>query len=267
MTEPPATPLPVSVFLITRDEEARLPRTLAALDWADEIVVVDAGSRDRTRAIAEAAGARVELRDWEGYGPQKAFAEGLCRHDWVLNVDADEVVSPALRSAIAALFADGPPPPAAFRVRILNVYPGDRRPRPLANDYDVVRLYHRSVGRYRAHPLFDRVETAGPVRRLFAPIWHHPVISWAQFVDKENRYTSFQAETARPRSRWQLLLRLPIEFPLVFLKFYLLRRHFTGGWKGFAFSLIAAFGRTLRIAKLLERGEADRPLDGCRGEK
>jgi glycosyltransferase involved in cell wall biosynthesis len=253
---------PLSVFLITRDEEARLGRTLAAVaPVADQIVVVDSGSTDRTVEIARAAGAELHHRDWEGYGPQKAFAEGLCRHDWLLNLDADEEPSAALAEEIRALLAGGPAP-GAWRLRILTVYPGEPRPRPLADDYEVVRLYHRAAGRYRAHPLFDRVELAKGVRpgRLRAPVLHRPVLSWAQFVEKENRYTSFQAETARARARWLLLLRLPLEMPLAFLKFYLLRRHFTGGWKGFAFSLVAAFARALRIAKLLERSEgAGRP--------
>jgi len=245
----------VSVFLIVRDEAARLGRTLAALDWADEVVVLDSGSTDGTVAIAEAAGARVHHRDWTGYGPQKAYAEGLCRHDWVLNVDADEVVTPALAAEIAALFRAGAPEPGAWTVPILNVYPGAARPRWLANDYRVVRFYHRGAGRYREHPLFDRVVLADGVRagRLKGALWHYPLLSWSHMVEKENRYTDFQAEAARRRSGALLRLRLWTELPFAFLKFYLLRRHFTGGWRGVAFSGVAAFARWLRVVKLLAR--------------
>jgi glycosyltransferase involved in cell wall biosynthesis len=241
---------PVSVFIITRNEAARLPRTLAALSWADQIVVVDSGSTDATVEIADAAGTEVHHRDWEGYGPQKVFAEGLCRNDWVLNVDADEVVTPALAAEIREAATDKP---RAFRVRILNVYPGDRAPRPFANDYNVVRLYHRSVAGYRDHPLFDRVEVTGDVGQLKAPIHHFPLTSLGHFIEKENTYSSFTAGAAAPRSRWKLLLRLPFEMPLAFIKFYFLRRHITGGWKGFVFALSAAFMRTIRIAKMLEK--------------
>jgi glycosyltransferase involved in cell wall biosynthesis len=245
--------LQVSVFVIARNEEARLARTLAAVAWADQIVLVDSGSTDRTREIARAAGAEVHERSWEGYGPQKAYAESLCRHAWRLNVDADEVVTPGLAAEISDLLAD--PAPGAFRIRILNVYPGCDRPRWLANDYNVVRLYHRDVARYRAHPLFDRVETEVSPGQLRSPIHHFPLLSWAHFVEKENRYSSFAAETAAGRRRLGLLLRLPFEMPLAFLRFYLLRRHITGGWRGFMFALTAAFARTLRIAKMLERAE------------
>ena len=252
----------LSVFIIARDEAARLGRTLAAIAWADQVVVVDSGSADATREIARAAGAELHERAWEGYGPQKAFAESLCRHDWRLNVDADEVVTPALAAEIRALLA-GDPAPGAFRVRILNVYPGRDRPRPLANDYDEVRLYHRAVARYRAHPLFDRVETDLPPGRLHAPVHHFPLLSWEHFVDKENRYSSFAAAAAGPRSRRALMWRLPFEMPFAFLRFYLLRRHVTGGWAGFMFALTAAFARTLRLAKMLERTGVAAPPAGA----
>ncbi len=242
----------LSAFLITRNEEARIARTLDALSWADEVVVVDSGSTDATCDIAQGRGAKVVYRAWEGYGPQKVFAEGLCRHDWLLNVDADEVVTPALAEEIGRLVGSGVAP-GGWKIRILNVYPGDLQPRFLANDYNVVRFYHRSVGGYRDHPLFDRVELSVPARQLRAPIHHHPLVSLHHFVEKENAYSSFAAAEGRIRPRWQLLLRLPLEMPVAFLKFYLLRRHFTGGWKGFVFALTAAFARTLRIAKMLER--------------
>ncbi|MEM1298580.1 MAG: glycosyltransferase family 2 protein [Pseudomonadota bacterium] len=241
----------ISAFLITLNEADRLPRTLEALAWADEIVVVDSGSTDGTTEIAKAAGARVEHRDFDGYGPQKVFAEGLCTHDWLLNVDADEVVTPELAEEIRLAAGE----PGAWRVRILNVYPGDARPRPWANDYNVVRLYHRSVGGYRDHKLFDRVEHSGAARQLTSPIWHFPLTSWAHFVEKENWYSSYAAEAGQARSRTGLIWRLPFEMPLSFLKFFVLRRHFTGGWKGFMFSLTAAFARTLRLSKMLARAE------------
>ena len=253
--------LPVSVFVIARNEEARLARTLAAVAWADQIVLVDSGSTDRTRDIARAAGAEVHERAWEGYGPQKAHAESLCRHAWRLNVDADEVATTELAAEIGRLMS-GNPAPGAFRIRILNVYPGCSRPRWLAEDYNVVRFYHADVARYRPHPLFDRVETDVLPRQLRAPIHHFPMISWEHLVDKENRYSSFAAANALRRARAGLLLRLPFEMPLAFLRFYLLRRHVTGGWRGFTFALTAAFARTLRIAKMLEGAEREGRYDG-----
>ena len=119
-----------------------------------------------------------------------------------------------------------------------------------------MRLYHADIGRYRDHPLFDRVETLAPPRQLRGALWHYPFLTWRALVEKENAYTSYQAEAARPRARWKLKLRLVVEFPVVFVKNYFLRGHVFGGWKGFAFSMTMAFARFLRVAKMLERGGA-----------
>ena len=138
------------------------------------------------------------------------------------------------------------------QIRTGEVPPGDARPRPFAADYPLVRLYHVTTGRYRNHPLFDRVETLDPPRQLQAPIWHYPFPDWHALVEKENAYSTYQAKTARPRARWMLLARLSVEFPLVFLKSFFLRGHVLGGWKGFVFSMNIAFARFMRVAKMLE---------------
>lgn len=257
--------LPLSAFIIARDEEARIGRTISALQGlTDDIVVVDSGSTDRTVAIAEALGARVMFRAWEGYGQQKRFAEGQCRHPWLLNVDADEVVTPELAAEIRALLTPSAPP-AAYNVRILTVYPGDSRPRPFPRDVNVVRLYHRAIGRYRDHASYDRVELDPGVkpRQLAAPLWHYPLVNWHGLLEKVNRFSSFQATLATTHSTAQLKLRLFTEFPLNFLKTYILRRHFTGGWKGFYFAMAQAFMRTSRIAKILEAREAAATKDAA----
>jgi glycosyltransferase involved in cell wall biosynthesis len=260
---------PISAFIIAQNEEARLPRTIAALrSWVDEIIVVDSGSTDRTVELARSVGAKVFYREWSGYGNQKRFAEKCCRNDWVLNVDADEVVTPALADEICGLFSgENRPRPGGYKVRILNVYPGDQKPRPFADDYNVVRLYHRAVGRYREHPIFDRVilkET--PPRQLSHPIYHYSYISLAHIIEKNNKFSSFRTESFPPRSRPYLLFRLWFEFPVSFLKSYFLRRHCTGGWKGFYFSLCLAFLRTTVVAKMLERAsspDATRPTSAA----
>lgn len=247
--------VPISAFIIVKNEQKRLPRAIAALKpWVDEIVVVDSGSTDATVEAARAMGAKVTFNEWNGYGAQKGFAERLCRNDWVLNVDADEVVTPQLAAEIRAIFASGRAvAPGAYRANILTVYPGDLKPRPWPKDYNEVRLYHRSVGAYREHPVFDRVilHDTEP-RQLCQPIFHHSYLSFSHLLEKNNEFSSFRALNSRPRSSAYLKLRLATEFPLQFLKCYIGRRHVSGGWKGFYFSLCHAFMRTTRIAKMLE---------------
>src|SRR3712207_4928412 len=98
--------LPLSVFIIARNEADRIGATIRAVrDLTDDLVVIDSGSTDGTQAVAEELGARVIFNAWPGYGPQKRFGEEQCRHDWILNLDADEELSPALREEIRSLFA------------------------------------------------------------------------------------------------------------------------------------------------------------------
>lgn len=244
----------ISVFLITFNEEGRLPATLkAAGRIADEIVVVDSGSTDATIDIAQAAGAKVHHHAFEGYGQQKRAGEDLCENDWLLNLDADEVLSGGLISAIEEIKRGKKLPYDGYRLHILNVYPGHTEPRPFANDYNEVRLYNRSVMRYREHALHDRVEIPENARigQLEAPIHHHPYTSFAQLADKLDRFSTHQAQQTS-KSKLQVLLRLPFEFPFQFLKFYLLRRHFTGGIKGLQFSAVSAYYRWMRLMKMLK---------------
>lgn len=246
----------LSAFLIVMNEAERLPRTLGALQGlADEIVVVDSGSTDATVEIAKEYGARVFVRDWPGYGPQKRFAEDQCQHDWLLNVDADEMVTPELAEEIRRTIETGEGGGGAWRIRIREVYPGNRKPRPLVNDYNVVRLYHRSVGRYRDSPLFDRVEVTVEPGQLRAPIWHYSFTTWHALVEKANTYSSYYAKTGCKRSRAWLRCRLFFEFPFVFLKVYFLRLHCLGGWKGYVVAASAAYMRLIRLTKMLERLE------------
>jgi glycosyltransferase involved in cell wall biosynthesis len=247
--------IPVSAFIIVKNEERHLSRTISALKpWVDEIIVVDSGSTDGTMELARSLGAKASYHEWQGYGSQKGFAERLCRNGWVLNVDADEVVTPALAAEMQELFAEGrTPEPGAYRLRILTVYPGDARPRAWARDYNEVRLYHRSIGAYREHPAHDRVILRNTVpKQLRQPIFHHSFLSFSHIIEKNNRYSSFRAQDSKTRSSSYLKFRLAIEFPLNFLKCYLGRRHILGGWKGFYFALCHAFMRTTRIAKMLE---------------
>ena len=247
--------LPISIFIITRNEEVRISRTIEAVrDWVAEVIVVDSGSTDETVTIAKALGAKTFHRDWTGYGPQKRFAEDQCLQDWWFNIDADEVVTPQLREELQSLFQIGEPSPCAFKVRIPYVYPGNEKPRPIASDYNVERLFHRTVGRYRDHPVYDRVvlEKGTTVRQLSSPLAHFAVLNWSQMMAKANTNSSHNIEKLAKKSELQLKLRMFFGFPLNFLRNYLFRGHFLGGSKGFIFALNTAYTRTMRVAKALE---------------
>lgn len=248
----------LSCCIIARDEADRIERCIEAVKGlADEIVVVDSGSTDDTVEKARALGARVFHRDWDGYGPQKRYAEDCAAHHWVLNLDADEVVTPELAEEIRTLLSIGQPPLAAYRVRMPVVFPGHRKPRLWAESHNYVRLYDRRRVRFRDSLVHDTVNTRHErVGQLSHPALHYSNRSIEHVRQKLDRYTHLQAKELR-KSPLLVALRIPFEYPLVFIRYYLLRRNFTGGMFGLQSSHIAAEMRVKRLLRILKAQRAE----------
>jgi glycosyltransferase involved in cell wall biosynthesis len=247
---------PLSVFIIAKNEAERIGATLAAVrPITDDLVVVDSGSTDGTQAIAESHGARVVENAWAGYGLQKRFAEDQCRHTWLLNVDADEVVPADLAREISALFARGGPSMDGYGIRITEIFPGEGRPHPFAYSLAPVRLYRKDRGRYVESPVHDRVAFQGSPRlgRLRGTIHHYSVRSLGDQIIKLNAYAEQQAVDLETRGVKLATIRILTELPLAFLKAYVGRRHFVRGVYGFMTAVNFAYFRWLRIAKHIER--------------
>jgi glycosyltransferase involved in cell wall biosynthesis len=248
-------PLPVSVFIIAKNEADRLGRTLRAVrDLSDDVVVVDSGSTDGTRELAVSLGARVIEHPFEGYGPQKRFAESQCRHPWLLNLDADEVIPPDLAAEIRGLFAQGEPAADAYRMRIAEIFPGEGAPHRFAYALSPVRLYRRDKGAYSASPVWDRVDLVAGARvaKLKGTIHHFSVRSLGDQMNKLNAYTDALVADMQARGDGVSVLRLLLEFPANFIKAYIFRRHALRGAYGFMTAMNFAFYRYLRVAKHLE---------------
>jgi glycosyltransferase involved in cell wall biosynthesis len=261
--------VPVSCFLITRDAEDFLEHSVRSVaDWVDEIIVVDSGSTDRTREIAASFGARVIEQSWLGYGPQKQVAERACRNDWVLNIDADEVVTPELAREIQELFRAGPPDAPFFALPRPLVYPG-RSSRAFAMAGRAVRLYDRRRGGFSDLPVHEGVDTeGGPVRRLEGTLLHYSASSLHHLTEKNLAYARIGG-LARGRATPLpvLYLRLFTELPMVFLRSYVVRGHGLNGAQGFAIAVSTAFCSFMRVVAQLEargvwtdRGEAPKRL-------
>ena len=247
----------LSCFIIAKNEADRIGRTIAAVKGlVDEVVVVDSGSTDGTQNLAEAAGARAIFNPWPGFGQQKRFAETQCRNDWLLNVDADEVVSPELAREIGSLFEQGEPAFAAYAFPINDVYPGQTRPRAWANDYVQPRLYDRRRVRFKDSTIHDSLETTGMrVGRLKGDVHHFSARSFDDQLQKAVERARYNADNTKLKSVGYLRLRLLFEFPATFFKYYVMRRHFTGGLMGFQSSMIGAYSRFARIARMLEAAQ------------
>lgn len=250
------TPLPISAFIIARNEADRIGHTIESLrGLVAEIIVVDSGSTDDTVELSKELGAKTLFNEWPGYGPQKRFAEEQCQHDWLLNLDADEALSDELVEEIRRLFANGEPEHSGYFIRICEILPGEVRPTALGHSLSAVRLYDKRCGRYSDSTVHDRVHfERGNTSRLGHVIWHRSSRSLAHSVDKLNHYSSMQAEDMRARKRMPpfFAVRLVLEFPLAFCKAYFRRGYMFKGVPGFVNSMVYAFSRFIRLAKLDE---------------
>jgi glycosyltransferase involved in cell wall biosynthesis len=255
---PPA--FKVSVTVIARDEEPDIAACLDSVRWADEIVVVDTGSADRTIAICQKYTPHVYSRPWEGYAPAKNAALDLATGDVILSLDADERVSPELRREITALqrqpveaLADGYAMP-----RRNHLWGRWLRHGGLFPDYQL-RLFKRGRGRFKAQRVHEAVEVHGRVERLRHPIDHYSYGGLSDIIARLNRYSDLAAQDrrdqGRPFQRSALVLR-----PLGrFLRNYLLKQGFRDGVPGLIMAASYAYSVFAREAKLWELTR------GCRG--
>ncbi|MBI4636034.1 MAG: glycosyltransferase [Candidatus Rokubacteria bacterium] len=246
----------LSVVLITRNEAHRIRRSLESVRWADELIVVDGQSTDGTAEIALDYGAKVHSREMRGgFGEQKNFAIAQASKSWILSLDADEEVTPALRFAIERALAD-PGDCLGFRMPRLTSYLGrfirhcGWYPRP------VLRLFRRGDGRFTDSLVHEEVVVDGPVGDLREDLLHRSYESLADHVRKLDLYTSYDARMLADRgvrvtgltAPWFLGAR-PL---LAFFEKYVLQRGFLEGPQGFILSAMAALVVFVNYAKLWE---------------
>jgi glycosyltransferase involved in cell wall biosynthesis len=240
----------LSAVLITFNSARVLAEVLTALHWCDEIVVVDSGSQDETLTIAAHFGCRIIHQPFLGFGPQKRFAVGQARYDWVLVVDADEVVTPPLAREIRELLTR-PDLPAGFSVPVSLVFLG-RLMRGGEFKRPQRRLFDRRRGNFNANMVHEDVILPDPVPCLHHYMLHYSYGSLDEYFEKFNRYTTIGARQMLERGRkapvWQMTLR----FPFTFVREYVVKLNFLNGYPGFVWALFSAVYPVVKYAKLRE---------------
>lgn len=252
--------MPVTATVITLNEARHIGDCLASLAWADERVVVDSGSTDGTVEIARAAGARVVVRDWPGYAAQKDYAASLASHDWILSVDADERVTPALADEITRTLA-APGDHAGFRVPRMTFHLGRWiRTTDWYPDYQL-RVYDRRRARWKVRRVHESVQADGPVGALTSPLQHYAYRDVAHHLDTMQRYTTLAAEQMFEDGRRAGVAALLFHPPAAFLRNYILKRGILDGAPGLIISAMNAHYVFLKFAKLwaLRMRGADTP--------
>lgn len=251
----------LSVAVLTKNEEARLARCLESVRWADELVVVDGLSTDRTVEIAQRFGARVILHPFEGsFATERNLGQAHATGDWVLHLDADDVVTPEFHAAVDRLLAH-PQPHAAFKFRRKSYLLG-RFMRYGGWHHYLPNLVRRDAVRYEGL-VHERPVVHGSMGRLEADVEHHPCEDLRGFLDRHNRYTSLTAQelaaTLGPMDEHAMrstLLRKPWK---TFWKTYVKKQGFREGMHGLVFSLFFAGVELIKWAKCWEVSRPQEP--------
>ena len=242
----------ITATVITFNEEANIARALESLAWADEILVVDSESRDRTVEIARRFTERVIVREWPGYSAQKNFAAAEASHDWVFSLDADEQVSDELRREIEALRQTSEPSVAAYEMPRRAFYLGRWiRHSGWYPDWKL-RLYDRRRARWVGDYVHEGIEVDGPVARLRGDLLHFTVESASEHHQRIDRYTTLAADGAHAQGKRASLATVIASPLLTFLRSYLFKLGFLDGAQGYAIARFAAHYAFLKNLKLWE---------------
>jgi glycosyltransferase involved in cell wall biosynthesis len=246
----------LSAVIITKNAASQLGECLKSVAFADEILVVDSGSSDGTRDVAKAHGARVVEHAWLGFGAQKRFAVGAAAYDWVLCVDADERVSPMLRDAIARELAA--PRARVYALARCNRFLGRWLRHGEGYPDWSVRLFHREHARWSDDPVHEKVLSDASPARLSGDLLHDSAETLEGYLDKQNRYTTLQAQSLRIAGRRATVLHLALAPAFRFLKFYVLRLGFLDGAPGLVHIVIGCMNSFNKYAKLMALERAAR---------
>lgn len=226
---------------------------LASVPFANEVLIVDSGSRDDTVEIARRLGARVLEHTWLGFGPQKNFATANAKHDWVLCLDADERLSPELAASIRDVISQEAAPHACG-------YAMPRRNRFLGRwlkhgegypDWNL-RLFDRRRGRWSDDAVHEHVLVDGSVGRLQGDLLHASAESLENYLDKQNRYTTLQAQALHAKGERPRIARMVLSPLFRFLRFYIFRLGFLDGIPGLVHIAIGCGNSFMKYAKLRE---------------
>ena len=243
----------LSVVIITYNEEENILRCIHSVkDLADEILIVDSFSADRTVEICKSSGCKVILHPFEGYGQQKQFGVDQAGNNWILSLDADEMVTDELSQEIRTLLQKETIPYGGYQIPFSLFYMGQILRHTGGRN---LRFFDRTRGRFRFVKVHESVDVNGPVGTLKGKIIHYSYRDLYHHIQKTNTYTTQAAEEYIARGRRFSKAWVAFKFPVSFFVFYIIKLGILEGYPGFLWSFFAAFYGSMKVAKTIEMQE------------
>tara|TARA_R110000772_G_scaffold164320_5_gene275727 strand:+ start:4144 stop:4947 length:804 start_codon:yes stop_codon:yes gene_type:complete len=247
-SSPAQDKLPVSVYVITKNEEQNIVRLLDNLQDFAEIIIVDSGSADRTMELAESyPNTKVSYNEWPGFSEQKAHALSLCSSDWVLNLDADETLDKEFKTELQQIIAEDKY--IALRSKRL-LYRWGRKPRSFGKDEQLIRFFKKAHGHYESRQVHESISIDGAIKDSDVAILHHENLSYSQRIEKSVFYAKLKAQDKFVKGDRVNFIVVLLIFPLSFIRTYLIKGHFLDGFGGVLTSVNVAFYNYMKYANL-----------------
>lgn len=241
----------LSVIMITKNEAYHLERSLKAVDFADEIVIVDSGSTDNTVEIAKRFTDKVyQYSDWHGYGPQKARALSHATQDWVLSIDADEVVSPELQKSILAFIRSQAADAASVSIRLVF----QEKILRYTNAFNRhIRLFRREGAKFSDDIVHEKIllPKRHNIAHLKGFLLHYSYRDLHHAISKMNQYSSYTAKQRLERGKKASMCRALCSAVWIFFRTYCLQKGFLDGKAGFVFAILNMEGAYYRGIKVV----------------
>jgi len=244
-------PVKLSCIIITLNEEENIRRSLNAVKWCDEIIVVDSGSKDKTIDICNEYDSKVYHKEFNGYGEQKRYAVSLANNDWVLNIDADEVVSDELKIEIENIFNNERIKYNGFALPRSLIFLGKKFKYGKESKEFYIRLFNKNFGDFSWDKVHEKVGLVGESKKLKGELYHFSYLNIEQYFKKFNSYTTKAAAVLYDQGKKGRSPAVIVAgFPIYFFKNYFVNRNFLNGIPGFLWALFSSLYPVIKYFKL-----------------
>jgi glycosyltransferase involved in cell wall biosynthesis len=242
----------ISVVIITKNEEENLPRTLkSVVSWCDEILIIDSGSTDNTVAIANSFGATVIYNKFESFGKQKIFGVNAAKYNWILSIDADEVISDKLKTEILALKNNSNLYQSYF-IPSTNVFLGSQPSFGKESRVMKIKFFNRETCNFNENEVHEKVVTNSKSGYLKNVIIHYSYKSLHDYFSKFNLYTENAANQMFAQNKRRPFLLNFLMIPFYFINIYILKKNFLNGVEGLIWSTLSTVYTFVKYCKLEE---------------